>query len=119
TPLEQSPMMKNIKNYDDVDLIVSVADGDLPVTWVDYAVSRYHKKFACAATAVMATSFYPFLSSGQMVGLLGGLKGAAEYEMLINKPGMGQKGMDAQSVCHLMIVLLIVFGNVSYFMERR
>jgi hypothetical protein len=105
TPWEQIP-------------IVSVADGDLPVTWVDYAVSRYHVKFACAATAVMATSFYPFLSSGQMVGLLGGLKGAAEYEMLINKPGMGQKGMDAQSVCHLMIVLLVVWGNVTYFSRR-
>jgi len=118
TPFEQSPMMKNIKNYDDVTLIISVADGDLPVTWVDYAVSRYHKKFACATTAVMATSFYPFLSSGQMVGLLGGLKGAAEYEMLIKKPGMGQKGMDAQSVCHLVIVLLVVLGNVTYFLKR-
>jgi len=118
TPLEQIPILKNVKNYDDVALVVSVADGDLPVTWVDYAVSRYHKKFACAATAVMATSFYPFLSSGQMVGLLGGLKGAAEYEILINKPGMGQKGMDAQSVCHLMIVILVVWGNVTYFSKR-
>lgn len=118
-PLEQISMMRSIKNYENVDLIISVADGDLPVTWVDYAVSRYHKKFACATTAVMATSFYPFLSSGQMVGLLGGLKGAAEYEILIKKPGMGQKGMDAQSVCHLVIVLLVVLGNVSYFMKRR
>jgi hypothetical protein len=118
-PLEQIPMMKNIRNYDDVDLIISVADGDMPVSWVDYAVSRYHKKFACATTAVMATSFYPFLSSGQMVGLLGGLKGAAEYEILIKKPGMGQRGMDAQSVCHLVIVLLVVLGNVSYFIKRR
>ena len=119
TPLDQIPMMKDIKNYDDVKLIVSVADGDLPVTWVDYAVSRYHTKFACATTAVMATSFYPFLSSGQMVGLLGGLKGAAEYEMLIEKPGMGQKGMDAQSVCHLVIILMIVWGNIGYFLKRK
>jgi hypothetical protein len=118
TPLDQILMMKNIKNFDDIKLIISVADGDLPVTWVDYAVSRYHKRFACATTAVMATSFYPFLSSGQMVGLLGGLKGAAEYEMLLNKPGMGQRGMDAQSVCHLMIVLLVVWGNVAYFSKK-
>jgi len=67
----------------------------------------------------MATSFYPFLSSGQMVGLLGGLKGAAEYEMLLKKPGMGQKGMDAQSVSHLVIVLMIVWGNVGYFLKRK
>jgi hypothetical protein len=119
TPLEQISMMKKIKNYDDVDLIISVADGDMPLLWVDYAVSRYHKKFACASTAVMATSFYPFLSSGQMVGLVGGLKGAAEYEMLIKKPGMGQRGMDAQSVCHLVIIILVIAGNVTYLSADR
>jgi hypothetical protein len=117
-PLEQIPMMKNIRNYDDVDLIISVADGDMPISWVDYAVSRYHKKVACATTAVMATSFYPFLSSGQMIGLVGGLKGAAEYEILIKKPGMGQRGMDAQSVCHLVIILLVIVGNISYFLKK-
>ena len=119
TSLDQIPMMKDIKNYNEIKLIISVADGDLPVTWVDYAVSRYHIKFAGATTAVMATSFYPFLSSGQMVGLLGGLKGAAEYEMLLKKPGMGQKGMDAQSVSHLVIVLMIVWGNMGYILKRK
>ena len=118
TPLSRIPLMRRIKNYDDLALLISVADGDMPVWWVDYAVSRYHKKLACASTAVMATSFYPFLSAGQMVGLLGGLKGAAEYEMLINKPGMGQRGMDAQSVCHLVIILLVIAGNVGYFMRK-
>jgi len=116
--LWQIPMMWGVKNYEDVSLIISVADGDMPVWWVDYAVSRYHKKLACASTAVMATSFYPFLSSGQMVGLLGGLKGAAEYEILIKKPGMGQRGMDSQSVCHLVIILLVIAGNVGYFMRK-
>ena len=118
TPLIRLPMMGSVKNYEDIALIVSVTDGDMPVWWVDYAVSRYHKRLAAAATAVMATSFYPFLSSGQMIGLLGGLKGAAEYEMLIDKPGMGQRGMDAQSVCHLVIILLVVIGNVGYFIKK-
>ncbi|MFQ6003090.1 MAG: hypothetical protein ACE5KJ_05025, partial [Candidatus Zixiibacteriota bacterium] len=63
--------------------------------------------------------FYPFLASGQIVGLLGGLKGAAEYEILIQKPGMGQRGMDAQSVSHLVIILLVILGNTSYFLRRK
>jgi hypothetical protein len=117
-PLLKIPMMKKIESYKDISLIISVADGDMPVWWVDYAVSRYKAKLACACTAVMATSFYPFLSSGQMIGLLGGLKGAAEYEMLIDKPGMGQRGMDAQSVCHLMIIILVIAGNVGYFLRK-
>ncbi len=117
--LDQIPMIRDIKNYEDISLIISVADGDLPAYWVDYAVSRYHKKVSVAVTAVMATSFYPFLASGQIVGLLGGLKGAAEYEILIQKPGMGQKGMDAQSVSHLVIILLVILGNAGYFLRRR
>jgi len=126
-PLDQIPMMsegsrlagKDIKNYQDISLIISVADGDMPAYWVDYAVSRYHKKVSVAVTAVMATSFYPFLASGQIVGLLGGLKGAAEYEILIEKPGMGQRGMDAQSVSHLVIILLVILGNAGYFLRRK
>jgi len=118
-PLERIPMIKDIKNYEDVSLIISVADGDMPAYWVDYAVSRYHKKVSAAVTAVMATSFYPFLASGQIVGLLGGLKGAAEYEILIEKPGMGQRGMDAQSVSHLVIILLVILGNAGYFLRRK
>ncbi len=55
TALKQIPLMKGTKNYEDVSLIISVADGDMPVWWVDYAVSRYHKKLACASTAVMAS----------------------------------------------------------------
>ena len=119
TPLVRLPMIRNVRNYEDIALIISVSDGDMPVWWVDYAVSRYHKRLAVATTAVMATSFYPFLSSGQMIGLLGGLKGAAEYEMLIEKPGMGQRGMDAQSVCHLVIIILVIVGNVGYFMKKQ
>jgi len=118
-PLEQIPMMEKVKNYENISLIISVTNGDMPIWWVDYAVSRYHMKLTVATTAVMATSFYPFLSAGQMKGLLGGLKGAAEYEMLIEKPGMGQRGMDAQSVCHLVIILLVIAGNVGYFRRRK
>ncbi|MFQ6032131.1 MAG: hypothetical protein ACE5K2_04340 [Candidatus Zixiibacteriota bacterium] len=117
--LDQIQMMRDVKNYQDISLIISVADGDMPAYWVDYAVSRYKKKISVAVTAVMATSFYPFLASGQIVGLLGGLKGAAEYEILIQKPGMGQRGMDAQSVSHLVIILLVILGNTSYFLRRK
>ena len=110
---------RNIKDYDDISLIISVADGDLPSYWINYAGARYHKEIAIAITAVMATTYYPYLSSNQISGLMGGLKGAAEYEILIEKPGMGGKGMDAQSVAHVVILILVVLGNVSYFQRNQ
>ena len=43
----------------------------------------------------MAPDLYPFLDSGQLKGLLGGLAGAAEYETLIDRSGQATKGMSA------------------------
>ena len=112
-------LTRGIKNYDEVVLLVSVADGDLPLYWVNFAVARYEKDLAVLSTAVMATSFYPFLNSGQIKGLVSGLKGAAEYELLLGKPGMGSRGMDAQSMAHLLIVILVILGNLGFWLEKK
>jgi hypothetical protein len=118
-PTDELTVTKDLKNYEDIPLIISVADGDMPTYWINFAGARYHKRIAIAVTAVMATSFYPFLDSGQLVGLVGGLKGAAEYETLIHKPGMGSKGMDAQSMAHIMILFLVILGNITFFMSKK
>jgi len=112
-------LTREIKDYKKIPLIISVTDGDIPFSWINYAVARYEKKLVVLTTAVMATSFYPFLNSGQIQGLVNGLKGASEYEILLGQPGMGARGMDAQSIAHLLIILLVVLGNIGYWMERK
>ena len=113
------PMMADIHNYNDIPLVVELADDSYLISWIQYAGARYHQRIVCGTTAVMATSFYPYLNSGQIEGLIGGLKGASEYEKLIDKPGNATKGMDAQSVAHLLIILLIALGNIAYYMVRQ
>ena len=48
-----------------------------------------------------------------------GMKGAAEYEKLIEKSGTATAGMDSQSIAHIAIILLVVVANISYFAMRR
>ena len=67
----------------------------------------------------MAPDLYPFLGSGQLVGLLGGLAGAADYEVLIDHRDEANKSMSPQSVTHLIIVAFVIFGNIAYFAARR
>ena len=74
--------------------------------------SRFHVNLGSGTTAVGAPNFYPYVQSGQLVGLLGGLKGAAEYETLIGAPGDATSGMDAQSIVHALIVVFILLGNL-------
>ncbi len=119
TPIDDLPLMRKVKNYNDIGLVVTISGSTFPDAWVAYAHERYGQKVAAGVTAVMAADYYPFLDTGQLVGLLGGLKGAAEYEKLINRPGNGLKGMDAQTIVHLLIVLMIILGNIAYFFVLR
>lgn len=68
------------------------------------------------AVQVAGTSNY--LRSGQVKGIIPGLRGAAEYEKLTGQPGLGTKLMDAQSVGHVIIILLVILGNISFFMKQ-
>lgn len=111
--------MKEVKNFSDLAIIVNISGG-LPGTkeWILQVQSRFHIKLISGCTAVSAPEFYPYLQSGQLSGLLGGMKGAAEYEQLMGKPGLGTKGMDSQSVAHIVIFFFILVGNIAYFSLR-
>jgi hypothetical protein len=67
----------------------------------------------------MAPGLYPLLRSGQINGLIGGLRGAAEYEILIGQKGKAVAGMDAQSATHLAIIVLVIMCNLFYFSSRN
>ena len=56
---------------------------------------------------------------GITLSLIHILKGAAEYEQLLKKPGSASVGMDAQSITHLLIVLFVVVGNIQYFVSKK
>jgi len=125
TPLDSIPMMKDIHNYDDIALTIDLSGAAIPVAWVTYAYQKYGEKIGCGTTAVSAAQYYPYLQTKQFVGMLGGLKGAAEYEHLIKKAGIpagrmvASMGMDAQSIVHLFIILLVLLGNIGYFIVRK
>ncbi|PKK83817.1 MAG: hypothetical protein CVT49_06680 [candidate division Zixibacteria bacterium HGW-Zixibacteria-1] len=113
------PLMNNVDKYDKIAMIVSIADGDRTVQWVEYAGARYNQAVMAGLTAAMITSYDPYLSSEQLYAVVGGLRGAAEYENLLDQRGGGTRGMLAQSAAHLYIIVLVVIGNVVYFRGRR
>ncbi len=118
TPISELPVMNGIRNYDDIALVIDLASGATPGMWIAYAGARFHQTLAAGITAVMATDYYPYLQSGQLIGLINGLKGAAEYEVLINKRDLAALGMTSQSIAHLTIILFVILGNIGYFATR-
>jgi len=112
-------VMKGVRSYKDVPFLIDLAAGNSPFAWIGYAHERYHQQMAAGITAVMATDLYPYLQTGQIIGLINGLRGAAEYEALIKHHGLGVLGMSAQSIAHLWIIFLVIVGNIAYFATRR
>ena len=119
TPIDSLPMMRHIHNYQDIALLVGLEAGATGDMWVIYVGGRYRQDIILGVTAVIAPDAYPYLQAGQIKGLIGGLKGASEYEYLVGKPGLGMAGMTAQSCAHILIILFIIIGNIGYFMMRR
>lgn len=120
TPIEDIPAMRGVSNLLDVDFVFALSSGDPGLRdWIMGAADRADREVAGAATAVSAPEFYPYIHAGQLVGLMGGLKGASEYEKLIDVLGTATAGMDAQSLAHLAIIVFIIVGNATFFMDRR
>lgn len=123
------PLMEGLKSFQDVALIVSFGGGFPGIKeWVQFAGDLADIPIAGGCTAVAAPLLYPYYPQ-QMVGLMGGIKGAAEYEALLYEhypkfrdtetfPMRGHEMMGPQTVAHIVIMLFIVIGNIAYFVTR-
>jgi hypothetical protein len=118
-PLDSLPMMANIRNYTDTKGVINISGTSATDWWITYGNGRYGVPLAIGVTGVMATDYYPYLQTHQIFGILGGLKGAAEYEELVKTPGPAVEGMRVQIVAHTVIILFIIIGNIGFFAVRR
>lgn len=114
------PIMHGIKNYSNFPLLVSISSG-YPGTkeYVQQVQGRFHIKMVAGVTAVSAPEYYPYLQSGQLLGLLGGMAGAAEYEKARGESGAATRGMVPQSFAHLFVAVCILAGNLVQWLKKR
>lgn len=130
-PLAQIPMMKGVHDIRQVKLIFTAATGSIGEWWITQVHSQVGTPVIIGPTAVSAPKYYAYLNAGQLVGMLGGMKGAAEYEKLLaarypelakfyrgTRAFTATKGMDAQTVIHMVIIALILIGNLAYLKSR-
>ena len=139
-PIDDIPMMKGVNNVKDFDYVIDLSAGTPGTTeWVQYACDPKQVPFTSGCTSIQVTDVMPYVKSGQVRGILAGMPGAAEYEQLVKNEliilkssgsdrianngniltGKATGRMSAQSIAHLVMVLFIIFGNISYFLDRR
>jgi len=123
-------MLRGVKRVSDFPLLINVSAG-YPGNkeWIQYVItsSEGKMKMVAGCTGVQAPQMYPYYPA-QLAGLLGAIKGAAEYESLVNQSIGGiappkyleaQRRMAPQLFGHLLMVLLIIVGNIIFFANKR
>lgn len=118
-PTSSFPMMQNIKTAEDVDLIISFETGTpgLP-EWIHQWQTPYDTGIIMGCIGVMVPEVAPYLQTEQLGALIPGLTASAEYELLLERPGLAIAGVDAISMSHLLVVVLVIMGNVAYFLSE-
>jgi len=120
------PMMAGVNGLRDFALILSVASGRPGLKeWIQFVGDRGNIPISGGTTAVEAPLLYPYYPK-QLLGLMGGLQGAAEYEaaLVLKYPKYlatsttAVKNMGPQAVAHLVIIFFVIIGNVAYFTQR-
>ncbi len=118
TPLSQIPVMKTIKTRADVAAVVDITPVASTEAWLGLFQQNNTPPYLLAPTAVGAPTYYPYLDSKQIAGMLTGIKGAGDYESLLGTRSFGTRAAGALSVVYALIILLIVLGNLGYYMAR-
>jgi hypothetical protein len=97
--------------------------------WIAQVGGRYDIRILTATTAVQTPDLFAYYPS-QLAGFCGAATGATQYLQLVTE-GMqedselvattltNQKRMAIQTWGHMLIILLIVAGNVIYFVGKR
>ena len=138
-PIKDLIIMDNVYNVSDFDFVFDFSAG-VPgnAEWVQYACDPKKVPLSSGCTSIMVTDAIPYVESGQIRGILAGMPGAAEYEKMVfdflteelnnntnlNSGAVLTKGkafgrMSAQSVAHLLMVIFIILGNLSYYFRRK
>jgi hypothetical protein len=124
--LDSLPAMQGFRNLRDLGtvenprgILIGLEAGFTGDVWVIYGQAQGRYPMALGSTAVVTPSYYTYLEAGQIIGILGGLKGAAEYEQLAGFRGQASIGMLSQSIVHILVVVLIFLGNLGFFLARR
>jgi hypothetical protein len=121
-PLSKLPVMRGIHSPKDAGLVIDITPSTYYEAWMAFFTGPAKVKMAVAPTAVMVSDIFPYLDSGQMVGMLKGLAGAAQYEALVFGRTSRERGitwMTSVSMTHILIIALIILGNATEIITRR
>jgi hypothetical protein len=115
TSFESYPIMKDFQTIKQAAMVATFYSGETPSAYVKHICQPHNIPLVASSGTGAIPTVMPLVSSGQVSGVLVGMKGAAEYEVLVEKPDDAVRGLDAQSLVHFLVVAFIILGNIAYY----
>ncbi|MBN2788847.1 MAG: hypothetical protein JXR69_01495 [Candidatus Delongbacteria bacterium] len=122
---KEGKIFKGLNTFADIKYVMCFSGSSWPESYI-LLQRRFGFKMQVGVTAVIGPDYIPFLQTGQLQGMLFGLKGAAEYENIRVKAGSDKKfnrkanaGMASLTLSHLVMFMFIAIGNLIYLFEKK
>lgn len=120
TSFDQLPIMNDFRGADDAAVIAMSGSS---MQYIFGYIRQWQETFGTTLIATGSSKFestyVAFLATDQIYSVLAGATHAAQYELLLEEPGITIAAMDAQSISHIVLILFMILGNVVYFINKR
>ncbi len=118
--LKTLPLLDEAPTIKDVEAVFMFAGGTPGEReYIRHVTSPHNIPLIVSTLSVSVPELMPLIQSGHVLAGILGMKGAAEYEVLVGNPGSATAGMDAQSFSHALIIVFIILGNLGYLATRE
>lgn len=118
TPTTDLLMMHDIHSADDFDILVYIG-AMFPAS--EASIRQWGQTFKLpilmAVDAANYMALMPYFPQ-QVLGILNGVRGGAEYEILIKRPGPSAAFTDAISGMAIIFTVALIVGNISYLRKN-
>jgi hypothetical protein len=129
TPIDNLHAMDGINTLGDFDVIIWIEPAKFQplvpqIIYPRFSPPKYNVTYFCVAISEGYMFVAPYVGKGNVyLSGLWGVRPAAEYQKLTNaKYGTGFTGavaqMDALSMYHILVIVLIVLGNIGLIAEK-
>lgn len=118
TPLDELPLLDNINNHEDFAYVFFASRGG---EHLGHTMRIYSETLGVTliGTRQMAEVPVNFIDAGLLQGYIRGLRGGAEYELLLGIPGRACSSMDATSLFFSWLMIAVIIGNVGFFLRKK
>lgn len=114
-PIDDLPLMQDVNSASDFDLVIGIG-------YAEELIRQFQSPYGVPAITgtwgMMGPHYFPYLDTGQLQGMVMGMRGGAEYEHMVGFVGEGLQGADALSMTHIAVAMFAVLGNLLYIYAK-